>query len=75
MHFNAFVHGPEVEGGRKLREITVDCLSFLTEVEDRAPECGESLAESLILIHSFRNQKGRVAQCGIIMPYTEGQKQ
>jgi hypothetical protein len=55
MHFNAFVHGPEVEGGRKLREITVDCLSFLTEVEDRAPECGESLAESLILIHSFRN--------------------
>ena len=66
MHFNAFVHGPEVEGGRKLREITVDCLSFLTEVEDRAPECGESLAESLILkaeLHSVvllcLTQRGR----------------
>lgn len=55
MHFNAFVHGPEVEGDRKLNKTTVDCLSFLTEVGDRSLECGESLAESLILIHSFRN--------------------
>lgn len=55
MHFNAFAHGTEVDGGRKLDEITVDCLNLLTEAGDRALECGDSWPESLILIHSIRN--------------------
>lgn len=55
MQSDAFVHSTEAEGGRKLEEITVDCLNFLTEVGDGALECGESWPESLILIHSFRN--------------------
>ena len=50
-----FAHGMEVHGGRKQDEITVDCLNFLTEVGDRALECGDSRPESLILIHSIRN--------------------
>lgn len=50
-----FAHGMEVHGGRKLDEITVDCLNFLTAVGDRALECGDSRPESLILIHSIRN--------------------
>lgn len=75
MYFNVFVYGLEVEGGRKLREIIVDCLSFFIEVEDRVLECGELLVELFILIYLFRNQKGRVVQCGIIMFYIEGQKQ
>lgn len=45
----------EVDGGSKLDEITVDCLNFLTEVGDRALECGDSGPESLILIHSISN--------------------
>lgn len=50
MHFDVFVHG-----GRKLKEITLDGFSFLTQIENKDTEHGESRSESPLLIHSFRN--------------------
>lgn len=52
-----------VRGGRKLKEITYDGFSFLTDGRGLGyfAECDESGSESLILTHSFRNWKDSVA--------------